>query len=366
MLNSFIIKLLIAILILAACKENARPKVAGSNNQQKSIFLPSEKKKIQINNIVKDKLVPLDKLLSFEVQTLGRKSDLDSICIFSKGNKIKSYTESFTKISVNTNELGLGRKTFKISGFFKDKTRQDFYYEYYIISNTEPQKYSYKIINSYSHDIKAFTQGLVYENNFLYEGTGQWGTSSLRKIIMEKNEIIQTVNLASNIFGEGICIIDDNIFQLTWRNNQGFVYDKKSFKLIREFEYFTEGWGLTTDGEKLIMSDGSNIIYFLDKDYFSEIERIEVYDNKGPVNMLNELEYIKGEIFANIYGQDYIVIIDAKTGKVNGKINTESIRPEGVVKNSEHAFNGIAVKGNNLLVTGKYWPVLYEIEIIPE
>ncbi|MFC2138914.1 glutaminyl-peptide cyclotransferase, partial [Bacteroidota bacterium] len=356
----------VLFIVMTACKNNVKPKVIGNSEQQKTIFTPSGKKRISVNNLSKDKLIALGSELEFEVITIGKKPKLDSICIFNKGIKIKSYSPEVSSIALNTNDLGLGRKSLKVTGFFDDKTRQDFYYEYYIISNIKPTKYKYKIIKTYRHDIEAYTQGLVYENGVLYEGTGQWGTSSLRKINLEENDIIQTVNLERDIFGEGICVFNNKIFQLTWRSNRGFVYDKETFKLIQEFEYFSEGWGLTTDGEKLIMSDGSNNLYFLDTEYFSEIGRIEVYNDRGPVNMLNELEFINGEIYANIYRQDLIVIIDPETGIVKGEINAESIRPEGVTNDADHAFNGIAVKGNNLLVTGKLWPVLYEIEIVKE
>ena len=366
MLNPISIKIIVFLIFITACKDNVKPKVAENNNQQKAIFMPSGKKRILINNLLKDKLVALGSKLEFDVETINKKNKLDSICIYNKGNKLLSFPAQTKKIFLNTTDLGLGRKSLKISGFFKDNTRQDFYFEYYIISNVQPAQYKFKIIRAYKHDIKAYTQGLVYENNILYEGTGQWGISSLRKIKLENYEIIQTVNLERNIFGEGICVFGDKIFQLTWRSNRGFVYNKKTFKLLHEFEYFSEGWGLTTDGEKLIMSDGSNILYFLDTEYFSELDRIEVYNNRGPVNMLNELEYINGEIYANIYGQDLIVIIDPDTGIVKGEINAESLRPKEIPKDSDHAFNGIALKNNNLLVTGKFWPVLYEIEIIHE
>jgi len=366
MLNPISIKIIVFLIFITACKDNVKPKVAENNNQQKAIFMPSGKKRILINNLLKDKLVALGSKLEFDVETINKKNKLDSICIYNKGNKLLSFPAQTKKIFLNTTDLGLGRKSLKISGFFKDNTRQDFYFEYYIISNVQPAQYKFKIIRAYKHDIKAYTQGLVYENNILYEGTGQWGISSLRKIKLENYEIIQTVNLERNIFGEGICVFGDKIFQLTWQSNRGFVYNKKTFKLLHEFEYFSEGWGLTTDGEKLIMSDGSNILYFLDTEYFSELDRIEVYNNRGPVNMLNELEYINGEIYANIYGQDLIVIIDPDTGIVKGEINAESLRPKEIPKDSDHAFNGIALKNNNLLVTGKFWPVLYEIEIIHE
>ncbi|MCK5559032.1 MAG: glutaminyl-peptide cyclotransferase [Thermoplasmata archaeon] len=227
--------------------------------------------------------------------------------------------------------------------------------------------YTYNITNIYPHDKDAFTQGLVFENGVLYEGTGLWGQSSLRKVQLETGEIDQIHKLSSKYFGEGITIYKDKIIQLTWQSNVGFVYDKTNFELLQEFTYPTEGWGITHDGEQLIMSDGSHTLYFLNPETFEQIGTINVSDNNRSVSLLNELEYINGEIYANIWYNDSIIKIDPETGNVTGRIDlTGLINPEDY-NHTVNVLNGIAYDAENkrLFVTGKQWPKLFEIELVP-
>ena len=228
--------------------------------------------------------------------------------------------------------------------------------------------YTYKVVGSYPHDSDACTQGLVFDNGVLYEGTGLYGRSSLRKVDLERGEVLQTHNLPEQYFGEGITIYRDEIFQLTWQSNVGFIYDKQDFSLLGEFNYDTEGWGMTNDGKRLIMSDGTSTLHFLDPDSLKEIKRIEVYDLDGPVNRLNELEYVKGEIYANIWQTNRIARINPTTGQVDGWIDlTGILNPQDVI-NPVDVLNGIAYDSKNgrLFVTGKLWPKLFEIELIPK
>jgi glutamine cyclotransferase len=227
--------------------------------------------------------------------------------------------------------------------------------------------YSYSIINSYPHDSSAFTQGLVYEDNVLYEGTGLRGSSSLRKVELDTGKVLQIRNLSSELFGEGVTIFQDNIIQLTWRSNIGFVYDKSSFELLGEFNYSTEGWGLTHDNNRLIMSDGTDELYFLDPETYEKTGKIQITDNGTPVVKLNELEYINGKIYANVWQTDRIAIISPETGEIlswielNGLLSAEEVETAGVL-------NGIAYDSENqrLFVTGKLWPKIFEIELIPK
>ena len=226
--------------------------------------------------------------------------------------------------------------------------------------------YGYKIINRYPHDTHAFTQGLVFHEGFLYEGTGLQGQSSLRKIELESGEILKMIRLPNHIFGEGITLSKDRIVQLTWSSRKGFVYDRDSFALLQKFSYKTEGWGITSDGERLMMSDGSSMITFLDPENFTEIGKIQVCDVNGPVEKLNELEYIKGEIYANVWRSERIVRIAPDTGKVTGWIDLEGILlREGPIKPVD-VLNGIAydAEKDRLFVTGKLWPKVYEIKIV--
>ena len=232
-------------------------------------------------------------------------------------------------------------------------------------SDIVPQNYFYKVVHVYPHDQNAYTQGLVYEKGFIYEGTGQRGSSSLRKIQAESGELQASLNLPPDIFGEGICIYGDKIIQLTWTSGVGFVYDKNSFKFLNKINYATQGWGITTDGESLIMSDGSNSLIFLDPNSYTEKSRLEVFDDKGAVHNLNELEFINEIVYANIYTTDKIAMIDPNSGKVLSYIHLDGLLKEEDRHPGLDVLNGIAwdAEGERLFVTGKNWPKLFEIKI---
>ncbi|MBE0431138.1 MAG: glutaminyl-peptide cyclotransferase [Dehalococcoidia bacterium] len=227
--------------------------------------------------------------------------------------------------------------------------------------------YTYDIVNVYPHDRDAFTQGLVFEDGVLYEGTGLYRHSTLRRVDLETGNILQVRELPAEYFGEGITIYEDRIIQLTWLSNIGFVYDKDTFELLREFSYPTEGWGITHDGERLIMSDGTSTIYFLDPQSFEQTGQLEVFDGDGPVTRLNELEYIKGEIYANVWQTDRIARISPETGQVTAWVDLEGLLPAEDRLEPVDVLNGIAYDAENdrLFVTGKLWPKLFEIELIP-
>lgn len=228
-------------------------------------------------------------------------------------------------------------------------------------------KYSYKIINTFPHDPGAFTQGLVWDEGVLFEGTGLYGKSSLRKTKLESGEVLKRVKLPDRFFGEGVTIFRNRIIQLSWRSNIGFVYDKNTLNVVRTFRYDQEGWGITHDGDKLIMSDGSANLYFLDPGTFKEIGTIEVRDKMGPVTKLNELEYIRGQIFANVWKTDRIAIIDPLNGQVKGWIELQGLTDLAGGDRREKTLNGIAYdkERDRLFVTGKLWPKIYEIVPVP-
>jgi len=227
--------------------------------------------------------------------------------------------------------------------------------------------YTYKVVNAYPHDRKAFTQGLVFENGVLYEGTGLHVYSSLRRVDLETGDVLQIYKLPSHLWGEGVTIYENKIIQLTWQSNVGFVYDKNSFELLQEFNYSTEGWGITYDGTHLIMSDGTSTLYFLNPETLKVIHQIEVFENTGPVTRLNELEYIKGEIYANVWQTDLIARIAPQTGQVIGWIDMKGLLSSEDRSEPVDVLNGIAYDANNdrLSVTGKLWPRLFEVELIP-
>ena len=243
----------------------------------------------------------------------------------------------------------------------------------YYSSNLEPSTnsnvipvYTYKVINTYPHDRSAFTEGLVFEDGVLYEGTGLHGHSTLRRVKLETGEILQIRELPPQFFGEGVTIYGNKIIQLTWQSHIGFVYDKYSFKLLQEFNYPDEGWGITHDGKHLIMSDGTENLHFLNPETFEEIIQIEVSANDIPVTRINELEYIQGEIYANIWQTERIARIDPLTGQVVGWIDLKGILSPEDHSGTVDVLNGIAydAKNDRLFVTGKFWPKLFEIELM--
>ena len=228
------------------------------------------------------------------------------------------------------------------------------------------RSYTYHVVNTFPHDPQAFTQGLCFYNGMLYESTGLFNLSSIRQVELETGTILQNKHLPSQYFGEGITIIQDKIVQLTWKSNIGFVYDLHTFELLQNFSVAREGWGLTFDGQQLIMSDGTATLYFLDPNTFTQVGQIEVYDiDAGPVILLNELEYIKGEVYANIWNEEKIAIINPQTGQVTGWIDLEGIY-DFENRDSGNILNGIAYdeKMDRLFVTGKRWSQLFEIDLI--
>ncbi len=233
-----------------------------------------------------------------------------------------------------------------------------------------PTQYTYSIINTYPHDHNAFTQGLVFADGIFYEGTGLRGQSSLRKVAVESGEVLHGIALPPEFFGEGIVIWQDKIVQLTWQARVGFVYDKESFNLLQQFNYLTEGWGITHDGERLIMSDGTEKLYFWDPETLQEIGKIEVRNSQGPVIHLNELEYIQGEIYANVWQTDRIAIINPQTGQVRAWLDLSGLLTSinMVLPRPVDVLNGIAydAETNRLFVTGKWWPVVFEIDLVEQ
>ncbi len=233
---------------------------------------------------------------------------------------------------------------------------------------SEIPTYSYKVINSYPHDPNAFTQGLVWEEGMFYEGTGFYGSSSLRHVQAESGDVQQTVPLDPAYFGEGIVVWGDRIIQITWKSEIAFVYNKTNFAQIGEFRYEGEGWGITQDGRCLIMSNGSNTITFRDPETFAEVGHLQVYDNNGPVGQLNELEYIDGEIYANVWQTNRIARINPQTGQLVGWIDLSNLLDTSTLIQPVSDLNGIAYDAGNgrLFVTGKLWPTLFEIELIQQ
>ena len=234
--------------------------------------------------------------------------------------------------------------------------------------SADPPEYTYKVINAYPHDRSAFTQGLEFHNGFLYEGTGLNGKSSLRKVRIDTGEVLQKLDLSAEYFGEGITLVGNEIVQLTYQSQIGFVYGLTDFHLRRKFSYKGEGWGLTNNGRDIFFSDGSAEIRVLDVRTLAEKRRIKVHDGVQPVDRLNELEWVDGKIYANIWGTDRIARISPQTGAVTGWIDLTGILSPMYRTNAVDVLNGIAYDSarKRLFVTGKLWPMLYEIQLVPK
>jgi glutamine cyclotransferase len=229
-------------------------------------------------------------------------------------------------------------------------------------------EFTYKVIHTYPHDSSAFTQGLVYYDGFLYEGTGLKGRSSLRKVRLETGEVLQRTELTPDYFGEGVAIFKNQIIQLTWQSDVGFVYNLSDFHFVRQFSYSGEGWGLTTDGRDLFMSDGTAEIRVLDPATFAAKRRITVHDGSRHIDELNELEFVDGQIFANVWQTDRVARISPQTGEVLGWIDLKGLLGPMYRVEPGAVLNGIAYDpvGNRLFVTGKLWPNVFEIQLLPK
>jgi glutamine cyclotransferase len=227
---------------------------------------------------------------------------------------------------------------------------------------------TYRVVNAYPHDPTAYTQGLIYRDGFLFESTGLNGRSTLRKVRLETGEVVQQHRVDEAYFAEGLAHWQGQLVQLTWRSNVAFVYDLLSFTQRRTFDYAGEGWGLTEDQQRFILSDGTERLRFLDPDTFREVGQVTVTDGGAPVRDLNELEYVRGEVYANVWHTDRIARISPESGQVTGWIDLGGLMATGYQLEPEAVLNGIAHDAANdrLFITGKLWPRLFEIEIVPQ
>jgi len=235
-----------------------------------------------------------------------------------------------------------------------------------------PEEYTYKVVKVYPHDTSAYTEGLLYQDGYLYESTGNEGHSDLRKVDLETGKVVQRAKLDPKYFGEGSAIVGNKIVMLTYRNKVGFVFDKNTFKLLSTFpnNVGVEGWGMAFDGKKLYMDDKTNRIWFLNKDNYQQTGYIDVYNDKQPIDAVNELEYVDGNLYSNVYTTDTILMINPKTGSVLRRIDMKNLWPmsnrPANYDNQNNVLNGIAwdEKGKRFFVTGKRWPHLYQVEFV--
>jgi glutamine cyclotransferase len=228
--------------------------------------------------------------------------------------------------------------------------------------------YDYKVIQAHPHDPRAFTQGLAYHDGHVYEGTGIYGESAILRHELKTGKLVKRLRLNRKYFGEGIALVGDKVIQLTWKSGTGFVYDRQTFRPLQQFNYDGQGWGVAFDGKRLILSDGTANLRFLDPNTYAQTDRLVVQDRGRRVRGINELEFVEGKLYANVYGTEYIAIIDPQTGHVTGWVNLTGLCPIPKGRRSSNAvLNGIAYvpETKRLLVTGKLWPKLFEIELVP-
>lgn len=230
----------------------------------------------------------------------------------------------------------------------------------------QAQRYSYRVVNTYPHDPRAFTQGLFWLDGALYETTGQEGESNLRRVNLEDGRVLQQANMPANVFGEGSTPWGDQILSITWQNGIGYRWNRQTFQQVGTWRYQGEGWGLANNGREIIMSDGSDTLKFLNPDTLQEVRRVRVTVNGRPLPQLNELEFIKGEVWANVWGTAELVRIDPASGNVTGVVDLRGLVQENRGGNAD-VLNGIAydAERDRIFVTGKYWPRLYEITLVP-
>lgn len=301
------------------------------------------------------------------VMEVSKNKPPDSVVISFDGRHIATILREPWEYSIPpAYTVKTGRKSLKVTAHETGKQANPITRFMIIYSDIKPASNGYRIVHTYPHDREAYTQGLFYNNGVLYEGTGQESGSSLREVELETGKVLRQHNLDASLFGEGITLYKDRIYQVTWENKIGFVYDLSSFKVINKIYYPTPGWGLTTIDNNIVMSDGTNIIYFYEPEMFTVVSRIEVYDDRNKIDSLNELEYINGEIWANIWMSDQIARIDPQTGKVKGYINLRGLLKDSDKQPDTDVLNGIAwdSQGKRIFVTGKRWPKLFEIRII--
>jgi glutaminyl-peptide cyclotransferase len=306
--------------------------------------------------------------LSVLTNTKLKNGDIENVKIFLNDKIILESSDLKNEIKIDTKNLTMGFHSLKSVVTKKDGVKGENYKKFEIVSDVIPVKYSIKVNNTFPHSTSFFTQGFQFYNGFLYEGTGERDKSGIFKTDIKSGKILHKFKMDDKYWGEGITIFNDKIYQLTYTLQTGFVYDLNTFETVDSWRYKEkEGWGLTNDGKYLIMSDGSETLRFLDPKTFKEVKKIQVYNNRGPVLELNELEYIKGEIWANVWRTLTIVRIDPSSGKIIGEIDLEELNIVlQTTKERIDVMNGIAwdKEKDKIYVTGKLWPTIFEIELV--
>lgn len=307
-------------------------------------------------------ILKLEESIDLVLQNKENKT-IDSVVYYINEKRVGSVKGN-EKLPFALKNQKLGNQSIKALVYFESKNI-DISTSFSIYASQEPKILNYSIVTTYPHDINAYTQGFEFYNGTLLEGTGQYKESTLRKTDYKTGKVSEQIKLEDNYFGEGITVLKDKIYQLTWKEKTGFVYDAKTFKLEKTFSFETEGWGITNDGEKLYMSDGSEKIYTLDPTTLKVIDNISVYTAGSKIESINEMEWVNGKIWANVYQKDVIAVINPKTGAVENVINCADLKTKVTQHPEIDYFNGIAYNPSTktYFVTGKNWDKTFEIKI---
>lgn len=320
----------------------------------------SEKgKQFSVSSLQKKLLFSGD-TITFEISSKNNKTP-DSVHVIIDGNTYPFYKAN--QCTIYTDGMLMGDKTATIQTFYKG-TKETNLRSLRIYSDLVPAQLGYKVVATYNHDADSYTQGLQYEQGKFYESGGLYGESSLRYVDVKTGNVERSIPIDSMYFAEGLTLVGDSLYQLTWRENTCFLYDKHSFNKLGIFPLQTEGWGICYDGTYLIVSDGSEYLYFYNPKTFTLHHKISVFSNVGAISQLNELEYIEGFIYANVYQTDKIVKINPSNGKVAAEIDFSGLLPEQYREDVD-VLNGIAWNSTNdhFYITGKLWPKLFEVEL---
>lgn len=326
----------------------------------------SRKPVVQIKIDSYNKRIKTGDEISINISVKVKEGKLDYTKVYIDTVLIKDTKDAeFTHKISNLDKVG--QYNIKVVAVKTDGSEGIYYKSFVVLSDIEPEKFGFEIVKSYPHNESFFTQGLEFNNGYLYEGTGENGKSAIYKCDYKTGKIINSVKLNAKHFGEGITILNDKLFQLTYKSKLGFVYQSESLALIDSFAFSSpEGWGLTNNKRELIMSDGTNILTYLDTKTYKKVKVLQVYDDKDAVIYLNELEYFDGYIYANIWMTNVIAKISEKTGKVVAKINLDGLLTMVNTEKQVDVLNGIAIEPNSekIFVTGKLYPKIFEIKLI--
>ena len=368
-LQSLIISL--CLLSLTACNGNGAHKTLSKTENEAQIRVIEYIRSLKLKEPHRGKLYAKGDTIDISIKKRKNSKDIDSLQLLIDGKFVQTKLSKPWSFAHIAKSQKMGKHRFQLLAYHEDGKVGNLSSYYNIKSNIVPKELTYKIVNTFPHDVRSYTQGLFYHDDYLYEGTGQHGKSALLKIDIKTGKSVFDRKLEPNYFGEGITYYKGNIIQLTWRAEKAFVIDAEDFSQKDFFRPPTangEGWGITTMNNKFVISDGSNKLTFVDPKNYGKIGEIEVYDEKGQVDTLNELEYINGRIYANVWLTDTIVVINPATGQVESILNLEDIlspAEKRKLTEGDDVLNGIAYDSinNRLFVTGKRWAKLLEIKI---